>query len=71
MRYLEAYEIIRNALKKSDLEFPLTGNFLSNFFDRHVNDIGLRVVRDKRSFTVSVSGTSYLIGEDDFTDRVF
>ena len=71
MRYLEAYEIIRTALKKSDLEFPLTGNFLSNFFDRHVNDIGLRVVRDKRSFTVSVSGTSYLIGEDDFTDRVF
>ena len=71
MRYLEAYELIRTALKKSDLEFPLTGNFLSNFFDRHVNDIGLRVVRDKRSFTVSVSGTSYLIGEDDFTDRVF
>ena len=71
MRYLEAYELIRTALKKSDLDFPLTGNFLSNFFDRHVNDIGLRVVRDKRSFTVSVSGTSYLIGEDDFTDRVF
>ena len=71
MRYIEAYEIIRSALRKTDLDFPLTGNFLSNFFDRHVNDIGLRVVRDKRSFAISVSGTSYLIGEDDFTDRIF
>ena len=71
MRYVEAYEIIRTALKKSDMELPLTGNFLSNFFDKHVNDIGLRVVRDKRSFDITPSGLSYMIGQNDFTDRVF
>lgn len=71
MRYVEAYEIIRTALKKSDMELPLTGNFLSNFFDKHVNDIGLRVVRDKRSFNITPSGLSYKIGQNDFTDRVF
>ena len=71
MRYIEAYEIIRTALKKSDTELPLTGNFLSNFFDKHVNDIGLRVVRDKRSFSITPSGLSYMVGQNDFTDRVF
>ena len=71
MRYVEAYEIIRTALKKSDMELPLTGNFLSNFFDKHVNDIGLRVVRDKRSFDITPSGLSYMIGQNDFTDRIF
>lgn len=71
MRYIEAYEVIRTALKKSDMELPLTGNFLSNFFDKHVNDIGLRVVRDKRSFTITPSGLSYMIGQNDFTDRVY
>ena len=72
MRYQDAYEIIRSALKKSETGLPLTGSFLSNFFDRHVNDIGLRVVRDRRSFDLTISGTGpYMIGEDDFTDRIY
>ena len=71
MRYIDAYEIIKNALKKSEINLPLTASFLSNFFDRHVNDIGLRVVRDKRNFTLTVNGTSYMIGEDGFTDRIY
>ena len=72
MRYQDAYEIIRSALKNADLTMPLTGSFLSNFFDRHVNDIGLRVVRDRRSFDLTISGTGpYMIGEDDFTDRIY
>jgi hypothetical protein len=71
MRYLDAYEIIRSTMKKAELELPLTGSFLSNFFDRHVNDIGLRVVRNRKSFDLTISGTSYLIGEDDFSDRIY
>ena len=72
MRYQDAYEIIRGALKKVEVDFPLTGSFLSNFFDRHVKDIGLRVVRDRRSFSLTISGTGpYMVSEDDFTDRVY
>ena len=71
MRYLDAYEIIRSTMKKAELELPLTGSFLSNFFDRHVNDIGLRVMRNRKSFDLTISGTSYLIGEDDFSDRIY
>ena len=72
MRYQDAYEIIRKALRNADTGLPLTGSFLSNFFDRHVKDIGLRVVRDRRSFDLTISGTGpYMVTADDFTDRVY
>ena len=72
MRYQDAYEIIRGALRNADTGLPLTGSFLSNFFDRHVKDIGLRVVRDRRSFNLTLSGTGpYMISEDDFTYRLY
>ena len=71
MRYKEAYETVRFALKKHKLSFPITENILNDYFDSNVETLGLRLVRvtDTETWTTVAEQLDYIATNSNFTNK--
>ena len=71
MRYKEAYEAVRTALKKHKLSFELSENLLNEYFDSNVKTLGLTLVRSKgtEAWSTVAQQLDYLATNSNFSKQ--
>ena len=69
MRYQEGYEIVGMKANKHNLD--VGERLLDTLFDKTVKDFGLQYVRKEDFEEFDVSGNSYVVTKENFTEQVF